>query len=92
MTLEAILEIAATGYPDPDIFRTAAKLNEDVGDTLALFLAREIRDTYDEATSDEQQLAEAALAVEKAGTDISEVEQALHEKFVDAKLQRECTK
>lgn len=81
MTLEAILEIAATGYPDPDIFRTAAKLNEDVGDTLALFLAREIRDTYDADASNKEQITEALRALCVAERDVKSVIKAFNDKW-----------
>lgn len=81
MTLNDILDIAADGYYDPALLRQSGKFNDNCGDTLALFLAREIRDVYDESLSSEDQIHIVVRAVERARDDVDAVIKALRERL-----------
>ncbi len=53
------------------------KLPSPIGDTLALFIVRDLAETFDPDASDEQQLAEAIRAMEMARTNLENVVSAL---------------
>jgi len=72
MTFEKIIEIADKVYPG-FIGLYAADNDSDYGDTLALFIARELKDTYDPDASDYAQLEEAAQAMRSAARELSYV-------------------
>ena len=74
MTLLELITIASKGYPDDLIL--SAHLGEDVGDSLATFLANEIKETFEGETSEEQ-LANASMAVSRAMNELRQVEEAL---------------
>jgi hypothetical protein len=76
MTLEELIKVADGAYPDGLVAR--AHKGEDVGDTLATFIARELSDTYGPSASDEEQLAEAARVMGNAHREIGEVLEALN--------------
>lgn len=58
----------STGLPDRA---------EDEGDGLAIFVAREVADTFDEEATDEEQLEAAEEAVDSAAAQLNGVSSAL---------------
>lgn len=72
MKLEALIEIASNGYPDGMIGRCFRNKKAN-GDTLALFLAKEIEDTFDKTASDADQLTEALRILDAAIREIQSV-------------------
>ena len=69
MTLAQLIQIADEAYPDGLV--AGAHKGEDVGDTLALFIVRELADIYDPDASDAEQTAGACRAL---GTAINELQ------------------
>ncbi len=69
MTLDEIIQMADEAYPDGLVAR--AHKGEDAGDTLALFIVRELADTYDPDASDAEQATAASGAL---GTAIDELQ------------------
>jgi hypothetical protein len=84
MTLNEIIRIASSGYPDDHLVmfywnfkRSCPKKSKLAGDTLALFLANELFETYDDGLSDAEQLEAAARCVRNACRDLVSVHRAL---------------
>ena len=84
MKLNELIEIVSAAYPDGliaveywDFKRQRPRKNPKGGDTLALFIALEIKDTYDPDAMDEQQLETALRAIERARCDLDAVSGAL---------------
>jgi hypothetical protein len=84
MQLNALIEIVSAAYPDGliaveywDFKRECPRRNSKGGDTLALFIALELKDTYDADATDEQQIATALRAIERARGDLDAVSAAL---------------
>jgi len=77
MKLEEIIEIADEGYPDGLVLASFQGMR--VGDTLAEFVAREIKETYDAKASDKKQLAEAVRVIKTAREELQSVERHLRE-------------
>ena len=84
MKLNELIEIVSAAYPDGliaveywDFKRQCPRRNPKGGDTLALFIALEIKDTYDSDATDEQQLETALRAIERARGDLDSVSEAL---------------
>ncbi len=69
MTLDKVIQMADEAYPDGLVARTHK--GEDVGDTLALFIVRELADIYDPDASDAEQAAAARGAM---GTAIDQLQ------------------
>ena len=69
MKLAELIQIVDEAYPDGLVAR--AHKGEDVGDTLALFIVRELADIYDPDASDAEQTAGACRAM---GTAIDELQ------------------
>ena len=61
MTLKELIAIASSAYPDGLIERAAE--GRPVGDGLAEFIARELRDTFEKSKPDSGQLGEAVRAL-----------------------------
>lgn len=90
MKLKALIEIASKAYPDrmiEQIFE-AGEITEfgtwqelpaclEIGDTLALFLVREIVDSHCEAAPDVEQIEATAALMGTAAKEVNAVEQAL---------------
>jgi len=76
MKLAEIISAAASAYPDGVLHRCRDAGNVCVagdsggGDTLALFIVRELRDTYDPEADDAEQVATAVNALETARADL----------------------
>lgn len=85
MTLTEMIEKAATAYQDAlileyyDSKRQRPRKNANAGDTLALFIVNELADVFDPEGTDEEQVAEATRALDRAAQDIREVIDALNE-------------
>lgn len=84
ITLKKIIKIADSAYPDGLVGKCAkAKKNEDLGDTLALFVARELKDVYGEEDhtgrklTDRDKLDEAIRTMRVAIRELTAVEVAL---------------
>ena len=84
MRLNELIEIVSAAYPDGliaveywDFKRECPRRNPKGGDTLALFIALEIKDTYDADATDEEQLATALRAIDRARGDMDAVSAAL---------------
>lgn len=80
--LDKIIKIADKAYPSDD----NEVLHEhqgwkDVGDTLAKFIALELKDTYDAWASKEEQLLAACEALGKGRAQLENVECALKERW-----------
>lgn len=84
MTLVELLKIANKGYPDGALalyFNPETGKVDDLdkvhGDTLALFVVRELASTFERDATDEEQLNTAADAIEDAISNLGGVQQAL---------------
>ena len=84
MKLNELIEIVSAAYPDGliaveywDFKRQCPRRNPKGGDTLALFIALEIKDTYDADATGEQQIETALRAIERARGDLDTVSAAL---------------
>ena len=84
MTLNELINITSAAYPDGliaveywDFKRECPRRNPKGGDTLALFIALEIKDTYDPDATAEQQLETASRAIARAQGDLGSVGGAL---------------
>jgi hypothetical protein len=82
MKLVELLNGANTAYPDGELAEYYDELTgqfdyEASGDTLAEFIVSELTASYDEAASDERQLAEAIRTMETARHDLDGVVGAL---------------
>ena len=72
MTLDHLIRIASDAYSSDDAVLRAHN-GEDVGDTLALFIAREIDDTYDSSLSTKEQLNKVGTALATSTTQLVKV-------------------
>jgi hypothetical protein len=84
VTLNELINIASAAYSDGliaveywDFKRECPRRNPKGGDTLALFIALEIKDTYDPGATDEEQLETALRAIARALGDLDAVSAAL---------------
>lgn len=75
MKLAELIQIVDEAYPDGLVAR--AHKGEDVGDTLALFIVRELADVHDPDSSDAEQTAAARRALETAINELQAVCSAL---------------
>ena len=82
MTLSDLIHIANEHYDDGWLaahfdFNTNKAEEDSAGDTLALFVVRELVDTYDADASDEDQLREAIRVMESAARQLQVVASGL---------------
>ena len=84
MTLNELIIKASAAYPDGliaveywDFERDCPRRNPKGGDTLALFIAHEIADTYDPDASDDAQVNAIIKALSSARSDLEAVNAAL---------------
>lgn len=88
MTLVDLLDLAASGYGIPETISqiydpaTGEFLNDQVGDALAVFVVRELSETFDPDADDYAQLAEAVRAISAAVRDLKGVLEALAARHV----------
>jgi len=78
--LNELINIASAAYPDGliaveywDFKRECPRRNPKGGDTLALFIALELKDTFDPDATDGQQLRAALRAIERAQGELAAV-------------------
>ena len=84
MTPNELIKIASAAYPDGLIAteywnfrRECPRRNPKGGDTLALFIANEIADTYDPDASSDAQVNAILKALSTARSDLDAVSEAL---------------
>jgi len=84
MTLKQIIDRASAGYGDDNILAKMCTAEGEeapgaaaYGDTLALFLVRELKDTFDLDASDKDQVLAARRAVDMANDQLNDVFMAL---------------
>lgn len=86
MTLVELLAIANKGYPDQatslaynpeDGAEPDGAVEACIGDTLALFVVRELRETFDPDADSQAQTIEAIRVIEKAINDLQGVVDAI---------------
>jgi hypothetical protein len=78
-----ILERADSAYPDGMILahwdaRRNRPFARSQGDTLALFVVRELYETYIPDATDAEQLDEAARVIDRATLELASISEALH--------------
>ena len=83
MKLTEIMKIASSAYPDDLIMRYHKNPKHDFGDTLAKFLAVEIKDTYDADEPAGEQLLYAARKVDTAIQELAKVRERLQNAGLD---------
>lgn len=90
MTPTEIIAVAGRVYPDRRILEQwdpeTERPRPEGGDTLADFVIREIRDSYDPAMTDAAQLATAAKAIDRAIRELTDVHNELLCASVDQAL------
>lgn len=89
--MNRLIEIAAKGYVDELILeywdpKTARAVDTDAGDTLALFLARELRDVCIGEPTLLRMLATAEIAVSGAAYELQELAEHLAEAARDEEV------
>lgn len=82
MTLNQLIVRAAIAYPEAAVLDCwdmgrERPLKRDNGDTLALFVARELRDTFDPQAEEATQIATAVRAMQTAADELQRVAHAL---------------
>ena len=75
MTFAKLIETAADAYPEGGYTLMPYLEDElaDCGDTLALFVFRELKDTYNVNADEAQQLEDAIAVLERAKFDLEDV-------------------
>lgn len=78
MKLSQIIKVASEAYNkhEPDLIVRASK-GEDVGDTLATFIAIELRETFDKSDSPQERIQTAARTMESAVNQLADVADTL---------------
>lgn len=79
MTREQIIAIADEAYGDGLVGLYHDEPTGDHGDTLAKFIAIELRETYEAEAADAEQLWEAHRVMKSARNELMGVEEALEE-------------
>ena len=77
MTLKKLIKLVDAHYPDGLVLECFKNDGDNCGDTLAQFLAIELKETFDEAAEDHEQLDTACSKVESAIEELTGVHQAL---------------
>jgi hypothetical protein len=92
MKLNELIRIVSAAYPDGllaveywDFKRECPRRNLEGGDTLALFIALELKDTYDADASGKQQIETALRTIERAQVDLEQVIKALYNELTNHK-------
>ena len=82
MTLNQLIQEASKHYPDDSLelqWDPGIEQPVDIsfGDTLALFICRELNDTFDDEATDAEQLEEAIRVIQRAADDLRLVVEGL---------------
>ena len=72
MKLKTLIKVASGSYPDGAV-QDAHERGDAAGDTLALFIAREIAETFEDGKTTTEQLGRAIAVMEKAHAEIGAV-------------------
>lgn len=72
LTLNKIIKVADKAYGEDHLVLRASK-GVDVGDTLATFIARELKDTFDQGATATNKLEEARRAMASASRQLMDV-------------------
>lgn len=80
MRLKTLIKVASDSYPDGAVL-DAHERGDAAGDTLALFIAREIAETFDDGETTAEQVARAIEVMEKAHGEIGAVLSGLRRKM-----------
>lgn len=89
MTLNMLISRAASVYPEAyvlqywDLEKQEPRLNPIGGDTLALFIAQEIAETYDPGSAESAQIAVAVKVMRSAADDLNAVAFAIERMGVE---------
>lgn len=81
MTLDQLIAIADGAYPDGFVGMYHQEPDEQHGDTLAKFIAIELKDTFDSDLDDDIQIQEATRALETAVRELNGVVSALYSAY-----------
>ena len=73
MTLDILMAIVSEAYPDALVWQCYKHPRKSCGDTLAKFIAIEIKETFNADKSDVEQLCEARRVMTMALDEINEV-------------------
>lgn len=95
MTRFELLRCANRGYPYNYLSRyydKAGRLRDGNGDTLALFIVRELCATFDPKVTTRTQLAAAVGALQRAQQDLAEVIEALRREATTGKKEEPSEK
>ena len=76
LKLADIIKIASDAYPDGLVEQYYKHPSGSHGDTLAKFIAIELRDTFDPSASEADQLVEAARVLDCAAHELAHVKRA----------------
>ena len=87
MRLATLIKVASGSYPDGAVL-DAHERGEAAGDTLALFIAREIAETFEPGQATAEQLARAIEVMEKAQGEIGAVLSGLRRRLEREEGQR----
>ncbi len=95
MDINSLIATAASAYPDGlllacwDNEKQRPKDNPDAGDTLALFIVREIVDTFDANASDAAQVEAVITALNRASNEIERVASVMQNLTLPALRQKQ---
>jgi len=81
MKLDKIIDIADKVYPD-GMVGLYFQEEKDHGDTLAQFIAIELKETYDKNAKTEDQLTEAVRVMDTAIRELTSVRDALDDRLI----------
>ena len=88
MQLHEVMEIIHPAYPDEETRlcwnAKRKRPSNGSGDGLATFIVREIADTYDENTSDQDQIEEAIRVLQRARYELQALVEALEASIQEA--------
>lgn len=93
MKLEELMAIVDKGYGDGNLleyFNKSQKERDNGGDTLALFIVREIEDTFEPTMTDSAQLDEAVIAIDNAVDQLMDVRFALDTAITEKRRAGKC--
>ena len=86
MELDKIIEIADKVYADGLVGQYHREPKGGHGDTLAKFIAVELRDTYDASLSDEEQIRNAESVLSTACRELESVREAFEDALTDQEI------
>jgi hypothetical protein len=82
MTVEELVDLAASGYPEPHLVLRAQRAGSGVGDSLASFVAHEVADSFVEGSGEAEMVRDAMARVDRGLRDLEGVRAALRRRLV----------